>query len=72
MIIDPIKLTQLQRGIGLCEEASTLSKEDFIPCLRPAIAIVDNGDSHPYFMCLNCATHNERNRGAKILVRKEG
>ncbi len=70
-MIDATKLALLEKGLALCEEASSLSKETFIPCLIPAVAIVDNGDSQPYFMCFGCANHNERNRGAKILVRKE-
>lgn len=70
MEIDAAKIL-LEKGIALCEEASPLSKDIFIPCLMPAVAIVDNGDSKSYFMCFGCADHNERNRGAKILVRKK-
>jgi len=47
-----------------CQEASPLSREEFIPCGRPAVCIVDNGDEHPYRMCFGCADHNVRHRGA--------
>ncbi len=68
-MIDKLKL--LQNGTALCEEASPMSKEEYIPCLISAIALVDNGDSQPYLMCFGCANHNEKNRGAKIIARKE-
>jgi hypothetical protein len=47
-----------------CQEASHLSREEYIPCGAPAVAVVDSGDAHPYFMCGPCAEHNVRNRGA--------
>lgn len=46
-----------------CQEASSLSQGEYVPCGRPAVKIVDNGDEHPYWMCFNCADHNIRNRG---------
>jgi len=55
-----------------CQEASIFSRESYIPCFAPAVTIVDNGDSRPYYMCLLCASHNVRNRGAKLLAAKPG
>lgn len=55
-----------------CEEASTLSIQTYIPCGEPAVAIVDNGDRRRYYMCEGCTDHNVRNRGARIIARKEG
>ena len=53
-----------------CEEASIFSRERYIPCGQPAVALVKNRDPKPYFMCEGCADHNVRNRGATILARK--
>jgi len=39
----------------------------YLACGAPAVAIIDNGDSRPYHMCLGCAVHNLRNRGASII-----
>jgi len=64
-------LARLRNENQSCEEASPRSKETFIPCGAPAVALVDNGDSRPYFMCFGCADHNEKNRGAKILGTKD-
>lgn len=47
-----------------CQEASSLSRNDYIPCGAPAVCIVDNGDERPYWMCEQCATHNVERRGA--------
>ena len=47
-----------------CQEASAASITRYIPCSRPAAVIIDNGDTHPYWMCEACAGHNVRNRGA--------
>ena len=47
-----------------CQEASPCSFGVFVPCGGEAVAIVDNGDEHPYWMCAECADHNVRNRGA--------
>ncbi len=48
----------------VCQEASPLSLATLIACGRPAAAIIDNGDEHPYWMCAACADHNVKNRGA--------
>ena len=47
-----------------CQEASPLSREEYLACGAPAMCIVDNGDKTPYWMCEPCAEHNTRNRGA--------
>jgi hypothetical protein len=54
-----------------CQEASFLSTSTYIPCGAPAVAIVDNGDSRPYYMCGPCASHNVRNRRGKIIKERE-
>lgn len=46
------------------------SRERYIPCGQPAVALVKNRDPNPYFMCMGCADHNVRNRGAKIIALK--
>lgn len=51
-----------------CEEASPLSGGIYVPCLAPAVALVDNRDRRPYYMCLGCALHNVRNRSGKLLA----
>jgi hypothetical protein len=50
-----------------CEEGSLLSRKTFIACGKPAVALIKNRDPKPYYMCLGCADHNVRNRGATIL-----
>jgi hypothetical protein len=52
-----------------CEEASTLSKSTYIPCCRPAVTVIKNGDRRPYYMCAPCADHNVYNRGAVVLTK---
>ena len=48
-----------------CEEASTMSGKFYIPCNRPAVAIVGwKGRSEaPIRMCDQCEFHNVKNRG---------
>jgi hypothetical protein len=60
---------QLDEGAE-CQEASPLSYSFKIECGRPAVALIDNGDQMPYFMCAGCADHNVRNRGGMILAKK--
>lgn len=55
-----------------CEEAHPLSHKFYIPCGKPAVAIVKNRDPKTYYMCEGCAWHNQRNRGATILEAKDG
>ena len=54
-----------------CQEVSIFSQRTYIPCERPAVAIVKNRDPEPYYMCAGCTSHNVANRGAKILFQKE-
>lgn len=50
-----------------CDEASMHSREFYIPCNAPAAAIVTNR-RQTVVMCLPCAWHNVRNRGARLLM----
>jgi hypothetical protein len=53
-----------------CQEASIHSREFYIPCSSPAVAVVRHEkDRRAYYMCHPCADHNIRNRGG-VLVRK--
>ena len=52
-----------------CEEASILSKTDYIPCGHQAVALVwHSRDRRVYLMCLGCASHNIQNRGGRLIV----
>lgn len=55
-----------------CQEASRFSCKTYIPCSQPAVSIIDNGDSRPYYMCGPCANHNVKNRRAKVLLINSG
>lgn len=46
-----------------CQEASPFARGEYLPCGGPAVCIVDNGDTAPYWMCAGCASHNVNNRG---------
>ncbi len=47
-----------------CEEASTLSTKQYLPCNQPATKRVFSPRDHAeYRMCDGCAWHNTRNRG---------
>lgn len=51
-----------------CQEASIFSREKYIPCFAPAVAIVRHDkDRRSYYMCLPCAHHNVRNRGGRLI-----
>lgn len=57
-----------------CQEAAIAFKvndsiTEYLPCEKPAVAVVANRDSQPYYMCDQCTDHNVRNRGATILVK---
>lgn len=49
---------------AFCEEAIPLSRETYIPCGRPAVAVVKFESEGPYNMCAPCAGHNVSNRRA--------
>lgn len=49
-----------------CQEASTMSHSFYIPCGKPAVAIIHHDkDRRGYYMCGPCASHNVRNRGGR-------
>lgn len=51
-----------------CEEASPFSGNFYIPCGRPASAVVHHKrDQKAYRMCDGCADHNVTNRGGVAL-----
>ena len=58
----------LVAGPDRCEEASHLSHAFYVPCNAPAARMIGfpSGEG-PYRMCLPCASHNTRNRGARDL-----
>lgn len=52
-----------------CQEASIFSTVKYIPCGKPATAIVySERDERGYYMCAGCASHNIANRGGKLVV----
>ena len=46
------------------------SNETFIPCNAPAVAVVwhKRDGKHTYVMCAQCAWHNVKNRGGRLLM----
>jgi hypothetical protein len=60
-----------QQGLCLCEEASPFSHKEYVPCLAPAVALIDNKDRRFYWMCGPCALHNIENRGAVLVAVKD-
>jgi hypothetical protein len=54
-----------------CQDASPLSRGTFIPCGAPACVVIwHQRDRRAYLMCVQCADHNVRNRGGKLLTWK--
>jgi hypothetical protein len=47
-----------------CQEASPMSRDQYVHCGALATCVVDNGDERPHWMCEGCADHNVKNRGA--------
>jgi hypothetical protein len=65
-LIDEAKARQSGIERPECEEASTMSRETFIPCGAPATRfILSERGKKVYAMCPPCASHNVRNRGAE-------
>jgi hypothetical protein len=64
----PAEPVELKASPDGCAEASTLSRERYIPCNRPAKWVVGwTGRSEvPIRMCEMCADHNVKNRGGFI------
>lgn len=58
-------MTELKAKEGCCEEASPMSAQFYIPCNRPAVALVGwkGRDEKPIRMCDQCEYHNVKNRG---------
>lgn len=53
---------------ALCQEASPLSVNSYIPCAKPAVAIIyHRRDGRGYYMCDGCADHNIRNRDGLLV-----
>ena len=55
-----------------CQEASIFSRESYIPCGAPAVAVIRHKRERDYYMCLGCADHNLRNRGATLVRQRKG
>ena len=59
-------LQKVPKG-SLCQEASSLSRETYIPCMAHATKVIFHPrDGKSYFMCEPCADHNLKNRGAQL------
>ena len=51
-----------------CQEASSLSVKQYIPCYAPATSVVRHDkDDRSYYMCTPCAWHNVQNRGGQLM-----
>lgn len=59
-------MVELSAREGGCQEAHHTSSTHYVPCDAPAARMVvpRGGQVEPYRMCLACAQHNVRNRGA--------
>jgi hypothetical protein len=65
--IPPVKPGRIPKD-ARCQEASVFSREKYIPCGAPATTVVSHDrDGREYYMCLPCAGHNVRNRGARFV-----
>ena len=63
-VSDPSALDGLK-----CQEASVLSFATYIPCGATAAAVVwHEKDKRAYIMCAECAWHNVKNRGGRLLM----
>lgn len=57
-----------------CQEAHPASREDYIPCGRPATCIVhypERKNEKALSMCDPCGHHNVKNRGARYVMESE-
>jgi hypothetical protein len=58
-------MVDLKAKPGMCEEASPMSHNFYIPCNRPAVRMIGfKSGEGPYRMCEACAYHNVKNRNA--------
>ena len=49
-----------------CQEASIFSGTKYLPCDKPAVAIIySSKDKRGYYMCAGCSHHNIKNRNGK-------
>jgi len=60
---------ELKARTDMCEEASPMSRDYYIPCNAPATTMIawPSRNEGPYRMCESCAWHNVKNRGATDL-----
>lgn len=66
--IGPCSATEPIPAEMRCQEASVFSRDSYIPCNGPAVAIVHHDkDRRSYYMCAGCASHNIHNRGGKLV-----
>lgn len=49
-----------------CQEASSFSRETYLPCGAPAEYVIEHVGERCYYMCRACADHNVRSRGGVI------
>lgn len=55
-----------------CQEASIYSVGFYIPCGAAAVAVVRHEkDRRSYYMCPPCTDHNVKNRGGKLILRRD-
>jgi hypothetical protein len=70
IVIPPCDESQPVPANMRCQEASPFSRGFYIPCGKPAVAIVRHDkDRRSYYMCAACADHNVGNRGARLISR---
>jgi hypothetical protein len=65
-----MKLSGIEILAGIrCQEASIHSRETYIACGKPAVAVIwHEKDKRAYPMCHPCSDHNVRNRGGRLLM----
>lgn len=59
----------LKAKFACCEEAALLPFPGYIPCNKPAVALVGwkGRSDDPIRMCSMCLDHNIRNRGGEVI-----
>jgi hypothetical protein len=65
--IEPVDSEKPIQDGALCQEASFLSIQNYIPCNRTAVAVIRHRGERDYLMCAACADHNLRNRRAQLV-----
>ena len=53
-----------------CQETVGMIGDDYIRCEKPAVMLIQHRSraEGPYYMCLECGTHNLDNRNAELLA----